>query len=241
VSHNRTLVPVPRQHSQAPLQPEPAPKKRPDLRLVALKRFALSITAFTVLGHTVLGFEQSPLTPVSTVLVGYALELVLEKLDARGTGRPPRYGHTWRAVALFLLPTHIAALAVSMLLYAGPTLWPYWLAVSIAVTSKYLVKIPIAGRWRHGFNPSNLGIVTVLIFFSWVGIAPPYHFTASVRQPWDWLTPLTILVAGTLLNAKLTGKGPLIGAWLAGGSARSSAIEVSTRSPSQPHRPGSCQ
>ncbi|MEE3922614.1 CRTAC1 family protein [Micromonospora sp. BRA006-A] len=56
-------------------------------RIVALRRFALSITVFTLLGHTVLGFEQSWLTPIAALLTAYALELLLE--DARGPRRAP--------------------------------------------------------------------------------------------------------------------------------------------------------
>ncbi|HBL25338.1 MAG TPA: enediyne biosynthesis protein UnbU, partial [Acidobacteria bacterium] len=34
-----------------------------DLRLTALRRFAIAITTLNVLGHTVLGFEQAWATP----------------------------------------------------------------------------------------------------------------------------------------------------------------------------------
>lgn len=177
----------------------------------------MSITAFTLLGQLVLGFEQSPITPLSTLLVAYILDLGLETIDAHATRRAPRYGKSWRSAFIFLLPAHIAALAVALLLYAGPTLWPYWLAVSVAITSKYMVKMPVpGGGWRHGLNPSNIGIVVVLLLFPWVGIAPPYQFTENVQNPLDWLIPLAILIAGTMLNAKLTGKGPLVAAWVIG-------------------------
>lgn len=185
-------------------------------RVKALRRFALSITALTVAGHVVLGFEQAPLVPVVTALVAYALEILLETVDARARRRPARYRGGVVALVDFLLPTHIAALATAMLLWGSSVLWPYLLAVSIAVTVKYLVKAPVNGRWRHTLNPSNTGIAVTLLLFGWVGIAPPYMFTASVVQPVDSLVPLVILVLGTMLNVRLTRKWPLILGWVGG-------------------------
>lgn len=197
--------------------PPTATRKPADPRLSALRRFALSITVFNILGHTVLGFEQAPIVPLTTPLVAYAVDLGLEWLDSRLAGRPPKYGQSWSSVFHFLLPAHIAAMATSMLLFAGGLVWPYWLAAVVAVVSKHVVKMPApGGRWRHVLNPSNTGIVTVLLLFGWVGIAPPYQFTANVGQPVDWLVPLAVLFLGTMLNAKLTRKMPLILAWVAG-------------------------
>jgi Na+-translocating ferredoxin:NAD+ oxidoreductase RnfD subunit len=74
----------------------------------------------------------------------------------------------------------------------------------------------IKGRLRHVLNPSNTGIATTLVVFHWVGIAPPYQFTNNYHQAVPWLLPLGILMLGTMLNSKLTGKLPLILAWVAG-------------------------
>jgi hypothetical protein len=41
-------------------------------------------------------------------------------------------------------------------------------------------------------------------------------FTENLVGPADWVVPAVILSAGTLLNAKLTGRTWLIGAWLTG-------------------------
>jgi hypothetical protein len=67
---------------------------------------------------------------------------------------------------------------------------------------------------RHYMNPSNLGIVAVLLLFPWVSIAPPYHFTENLTGIGDWIVPAVILVLGTMLNAKLTGRMWLIAGWL---------------------------
>ncbi|GAA3119780.1 hypothetical protein GCM10010466_08290 [Planomonospora alba] len=185
-----------------------------DPRTSALRRFAVSITVFNVLGHTVLGFEQAYATPLAALAVAYALELGLERLDATVNGRPVKYAGGWIRLLDFLLPAHISALACAMLLYANDRLAPVILAVIVAIASKYLIRVRLNGSFRHVLNPSNTGIVVVLLVFPWVGIAPPYHFTEWVSGPLDWVIPAVILVSGTVLNAMLTKKMPLILGWV---------------------------
>lgn len=187
-----------------------------DRRVKALRMFATSITVFTVLGHLFLGFEQSPVTPIAAVLFGYALDLVLETLDARASGREAGYTGGVGRMVDYLLPTHIAGLACAMLLWGNASLWPYLFAVSVAVSSKYLFRVPVGERRRHFLNPSNFGIAVTLLLFPWVGIAPPYHFTNNTTGALDWLIPLGILMAGTMLNANLTKRWPLILGWAGG-------------------------
>lgn len=95
---------------------------KPDPRTSALRRFAISITAFNILGHTLLGFEQAYATPIVALAVAYILELGLEKVDAVTNGRPVKYAGGLRNLADFLLPAHISALACAMLLYANDRL-----------------------------------------------------------------------------------------------------------------------
>lgn len=201
------------------------PSQGPDKRVKALARFAVSITLLNILGHWILGFEQAPMTPVATALVAYTLELVLEWMEARTEGRAPAFAGGFKKLIVYLLPTHIAAMAVSMLLFANNALWPYLSAVAVAITMKRLVKAKVNGRWRHTLNPSNTGIVVVLLLFPDVGIAPPYQFTASVGEALDWIIPIGILFLGTMLNARLTGKLPLILGW-AGGFIAQAAIRT---------------
>lgn len=194
----------------------PVTSKKPakDPRIVALRRFAISISVFNILGYTVLGFEPSWATPLAALAVAYVLDLGLETLDAWATRRPVKYAGGPVALLNFLLPSHITALACSMLLYANARLGPVVFAVIVAVASKYLIKVRIGGRPRHVLNPSNLGIAIVLVLFPWVGIAPPYHFTEWVGRPLDVAIPALILAAGTMLNAKLTKKMPLVLGWV---------------------------
>lgn len=191
----------------------PKPK---DPRSAALRRFGLSITALTIIGHTLLGFEQAYLTPVVAVLVALAIEMVLESLDAYSDRRRPRYLAPTGKVVDFLLPAYIGGLACAMLLYANDRLMPTVLAVVVAVASKYIIRVRVNGRLRHVLNPSNTGIVVVLLLFPWVSIAPPYQFTEWTSGFLDGMIPVLLIGAGTFLNAKLTKKIPLILGWVGG-------------------------
>ncbi|GAA1458409.1 enediyne biosynthesis protein UnbU [Nocardiopsis exhalans] len=209
--------PDPSTHEAPEVQPpQSAAPPKADHRLKALRMFATSITVFTVLGHLFLGFEQSPITPIAAILFGYALDLVLETLDARAEGREPGYAGGLGKMVDYLLPTHIAGLACALLLWGNASLWPYLFAVAVAVSSKYLFRLSVRGRKRHFLNPSNFGIAVTLLIFPWVGIAPPYHFTNNTFGTVDWLISLGILMAGTMLNVNLTKRWPLILAWVGG-------------------------
>jgi enediyne biosynthesis protein E5 len=120
----------------------------------------------------------------------------------------------------FLLPAHITGLACAMLLYPGDRLWPVAFAGAFAIASKALLLAPVRGRMRHFLNPSNAGIALTLVLFPSVGIAPPYQFLENLHGIADWILPLVIVATGTLLNAKLTKRIPLIGAWLVGFGAQ---------------------
>jgi hypothetical protein len=185
-------------------------------RLTGLRTFAVAITLLNVVGHAFLGFETSWVVPIAALATAYAAETLLEALDARACGRPPRYAGGWGQRVDFLLPGHISALACAMLLYSNGRIGPVVFAVVVAVASKVLLRAPIGGKTRHFFNPSNLGITAALLLFPWVGIAPPYQFTENLYGPADWLLPAAIVVAGSTLNTRVTRRIPLILAWLVG-------------------------
>ncbi|WP_329559080.1 enediyne biosynthesis protein [Streptomyces uncialis] len=199
-----------------PEAPPGTEKKRPlpDPRYVALRNFALSISVLNILGYTVLGFEQPWLWPLAAVAAAYATEILLEWLTAWSERRPTRFGGGFRALYEFLLPAHITALACNMLLYANDHILPMLCAVVIGVAQKTVLRAPVKGRMRHFMNPSNFGITVVLLAYSWIAIAPPYHFTEHLNAYGSWGLPAVILIAGTLLNAKLTRKLPLIAGWV---------------------------
>jgi Na+-translocating ferredoxin:NAD+ oxidoreductase RnfD subunit len=188
--------------------------KKKDMRLAALRRFATAITVLNVLGHTVLGFEQSLAQPVVALLTAYATEILLETLESRRLGRAPRFLGPGTAFVDFMLSAHITGLAVAMLLYANDRLLPIAFAAAVAIGSKHLFRVGTNGASRHFFNPSNLGITATLLAFPWVGIAQPYMFTENLSGGWDWLLPVVIICSGTFLNSMFTKRIPLILTWL---------------------------
>lgn len=192
-------------------------------RLAGLRRFAIAITFLNLLGHTVLGFEQSWAQPLVSLVTAYTVELLLEAIDAKINRQQPRFWGNFGKFVDFLLPAHITALAVAMLLYANEQLIPIAFAAAVAIASKSLFRVAVGKGKRHFFNPSNFGITVTLLLFPWVGIAPPYQFTENLYGWQDWIFPAIIICSGTFLNAKFTGKLPLIAAWV-GGFALQAAV-----------------
>ncbi len=183
-------------------------------RLAGLRRFAVAISVLNVLGHTVLGFEQSWAQLAVALASAYALELLLEFVDARLNNRPSRFSGDLRARVDFLLSAHISGLACGMLIYANDQLWPFAFAAATAIASKALIRMSIKGSMRHVFNPSNLGITVTLLLFPWVGVAQPYQFTEHLDGAADWVLPAILICLGTFLNVRFTKRIPLIAAWL---------------------------
>lgn len=183
--------------------------------IIALRRFAISITIFNIIGYTVLGFEQPWIWPFIAVATGYSVEILLETIGARAENREVRFkGGGLKGLMEFLLPAHITSLAVNMLTYVNDQVLVMMFGVTVAVGAKWILRAPVKGRMRHYMNPSNLGIATILILLPWASIAPPYHFTEYTDGFWDWFIPVIIIASGTMLNAMLTGRMWLILGWL---------------------------
>jgi hypothetical protein len=186
-----------------------------DLRLAALRRFAAAITILNLLGHTVLGFEQAWAHLAVSVATAYAMELLLEVVDAWARRRTPRFLGGAGNFVTFLLSAHITGCAVAMLLYANARLAPVTFASAVAIASKHLFRAPgVRGGSRHFLNPSNFGITATLLLFPFVGIAPPYQFTENLYGAADWILPAIIVCSGSFLNGRFTRKLPLIAGWL---------------------------
>jgi hypothetical protein len=185
-----------------------------DLRLAALRRFAIAISVLNIFGHSLLGFEQSLAQLFASLGTAYSVEILLETIDARSSGRRPRFLGGPMTVVDFLLPSHITGLAVAMLLYANDRIMPIVFAATVAIASKAILRAQVGKTKRHFFNPSNVGIATTLIVFPWVGIAPPYHFTENLGGVAHLIVPCIFIFTGSLLNTKFTRRLPLIIAWL---------------------------
>ncbi|MBI3869322.1 MAG: enediyne biosynthesis protein UnbU [Verrucomicrobia bacterium] len=175
------------------------------------------LTVWTLLGHTVLGFEQSHAAPFVGLGAAVFIQLLLEWIDAKAKNRQVRFLGGAASFFNALPAAMIPGFACSMLLYPNERLWPIVFAAALSIGSKVLVRAPVGGgRTQHIFNPSNFGIAMTLILFPQVGFAPPYHFTSNVTGVWDWILPGFILLTGVVVHGLFTGRLPLVAAWLIG-------------------------
>jgi hypothetical protein len=194
--------------------PAGAPPKAPTV-VIALRRFAISISIFNIAGFLFLGFEQPWAWPFVALATGYTTELVWEVIGARVEGRKPRFqGGGVNGFITFLFPAHITSLALNMLIYVNDRIWVMMFAVTLAVSTKWILRAPVRGNLRHYMNPSNFGILMVLVLFPWGSIAPPYHFTEHLAGWGSWVLVGIIVASGTMLNAMLTKRMWLIFGWL---------------------------
>lgn len=173
-------------------------------RLGGLRRFAIAITVFNILGHAVFGFEQAWITPFVAVLTAYVCEMWFELVDCYIQRRKPRFSGGWRDMVDFLLSAHITGLACAMLLYSNARLMPIVFATAAAMISKAILRVAVENGSRHFLNPSNFGITLTLLLFPWVGIAPPYHFSENIHGLGSWILPAVIVLSGSFLNMRFT-------------------------------------
>ncbi|MDB6030987.1 MAG: enediyne biosynthesis protein UnbU [Verrucomicrobiales bacterium] len=193
------------------------PAKNPKLRLIALWYFTALMVLWNVLGHTVLGFEQSWATPITAIVTAIGASMFLDWVDARARNRELRFTGGWGNFVNFLPACLIPGFACGMLLYANERLGPVVFAVVLSICSKLILRAPVGnGHTQHIFNPSNLGVGVTLVLFPEIGFAPPYHFTENITGVWDWGVPLIVLISGIIIHGLFTGRLPLVGAWVGG-------------------------
>jgi len=179
-----------------------------------LRTSATLATVFTLLGHTLFGFEQAPIHVLTALCTGYACSLLFETLDARVNGRVPGFlGGGWKKVVDWMLSTHMTSITTSFLLYTNEHRWALAFSVAAAIGSKYIFRVRSNGRYIHFLNPSNFGICLSLTLFPWV-IIIPYHFTSHLHGAADVVVPLIIVALGTRLNVLFTKRIPMILTWL---------------------------
>lgn len=192
------------------------PKNNPKLRLFALWYFTTLMILWNVVGHTVLGFEQSWATPLTAITTAILVSMLLEWVDARTNNRELRFAGSVGSFLNFLPACLIPGFACGMLLYANERLTPVIFAVVLSMASKILLRAPVGNsHTQHIFNPSNFGVAATLLLFPEVSFAPPYHFTENITGLWDWGIPLVILTSGIIVHGLFTGRLPLVGAWIA--------------------------
>ena len=104
----------------------------------------LLVTLVLVMGQVSFGFLESWSRTSLAIVTAILVEMVLGRLFA---GQWPH-----------LASAYVTGISVGMLV-RSPEFWPYALCSAISITSKYLIRVD----GRHIWNPSNLGIVAMLV------------------------------------------------------------------------------
>jgi hypothetical protein len=105
------------------------------------------VTIVLVVGQLTFGFLESWSRTFLAIATAIAVELVLGRL----------FSGQWPHLA----SAYISGISVGMLI-RSPEMWPYALCSALAITSKYLIRVD----GRHLWNPSNLGVVAMLVLAS---------------------------------------------------------------------------
>jgi Na+-transporting NADH:ubiquinone oxidoreductase subunit NqrB len=119
----------------------------PDRRRFQFDRRYLApilITMVLLAGQISFGFLESWSRTVLAIGTAIGVEMVLARL----------FSGTWPHLA----SSYISGISVGMLV-RSPAFWPYALCSAISITSKYVLRVD----GRHLWNPSNFGIVAMLV------------------------------------------------------------------------------
>ena len=119
------------------------PRARFDKRYLA----PILVTMVLVAGQVTFGFLESWSRTALAISMAIAIELVLGRIFY---GRWPH-----------LASAYISGISVGMLV-RSPAFWPYALCSALSITSKYVLRVD----GRHIWNPSNFGIVAMLVLAS---------------------------------------------------------------------------
>jgi enediyne biosynthesis protein E5 len=102
------------------------------------------VTIVLVVGQLTFGFLESWSRTFLAISTAIAVELILGRLFS---GKWPH-----------LASAYISGISIGMLL-RSPEFWPYPLCAAISIVSKYVLRVD----GRHLWNPSNLGVVAMLV------------------------------------------------------------------------------
>jgi Na+-translocating ferredoxin:NAD+ oxidoreductase RnfD subunit len=131
-----------------------------------------------VIGQVTTGFLESWWRTFLAIATAILLELVLARL----------FAGTWPHLA----SAYISGISVGMLV-RSPELWPYALCSAITITSKYVLRV----EGRHIWNPSNFGIVAMLV------LAPDFVAALSVQWGNDLLPMAVVWAFGAVIIHRL--------------------------------------
>ena len=105
------------------------------------------ITLILLGAHLSFGILESWDKTLLAIVVSIAVELILGRIFARKWLHPAS--------------AYITGISVGILV-RSPAFWPYALCSAISITSKYVLRV----NGRHLWNPSNFGIVAMLVLAS---------------------------------------------------------------------------
>src|SRR4051794_8830582 len=125
------------------------------------------VTMVLVVGQLSFGFLESWWRTAFAILTSIAVELLLGKMI---TGKWPH-----------LASAYISGISIGMLV-RSPEFWPYALCSAISIVSKYVIRVD----GRHIWNPSNFGIVAMLVL--------AYDSVAGLSVQWgNTLLPMIVV------------------------------------------------
>jgi Na+-translocating ferredoxin:NAD+ oxidoreductase RnfD subunit len=125
------------------------------------------VTIVLLVGQLAFGFLESWSRTVLAIITAIGVEIVLSKLFS---GKWPH-----------LASSYISGISIGMLV-RSPAIWPYALCSAISITSKYVLRVD----GRHIWNPSNFGIVAMLVLAS--------DAVASLSVQWgNMLLPMVVV------------------------------------------------
>jgi Na+-transporting NADH:ubiquinone oxidoreductase subunit NqrB len=105
------------------------------------------VTMVLIVGQLTLGFLESWGRTFLAIATSIGVEMLLGKLIV---GKWPH-----------LASAYVSGISVGILV-RSPAFWPYALCAAISITSKYVIRVD----GRHIWNPSNLGMVAMLVLAS---------------------------------------------------------------------------
>ncbi|MEX1123059.1 MAG: RnfABCDGE type electron transport complex subunit D [Balneolales bacterium] len=138
----------------------------------------LLITGILFAAHISFGILDSYYNLITAVVSAYVVELILHRLVM---GK-------WRNMS----SAYISGISVGILI-RSTLLWPYALCAMISVASKYVLRY----KDRHIWNPSNFGIVVMIV------LASDYMAILSIQWGNNMWAMLLIWIIGSISIAKI--------------------------------------
>jgi len=150
-----------------------------------------ALTLWTVLGQTTYYFNRNPLRLGAAIATACLLDMLIASV--------------WQRQIVVPLSAYITALSIGILLESYD--WRvYVVAPAWGILSKYWLR----DRTRHFFNPSNFGIVAMLVLGHGISsVAPGSQWGADYRVAF-------VIIGLGLLMMKRVGRLDLTVAWLGG-------------------------